>query len=856
MAPRAAPRSAALLLAASGASLVLGVRIGDADEGSLAVNDTVFVDEALRQAILARQEGNCKDRLKACGFAPDTFATYTDILCAPQARYESTSNWVREAYREVLKNWNKCFKGTAVPHMNIFYMVMDEVVVDIVPPGEDAATHKLKGSKSSLRMPIGDGVKGAWGATEGLLEMLQPRHNQVESIIGKWSAAQGADPSGFRELSGKGEFPWMYTNAIVGGLQKLGFSLKDIESLPVNVNGYRVRMMDSEDLNMARQKFCDKGSCSSDDSSRPGGAGQATPGVAGGTVPGGPVTLPEEEEEEGEAQKEAKPSATEMDDASIKEVEAEAQGGLTEAEIQQAVKTAFSGGEESPAVILSSGSRWDAWAEDSRGYASAGAAANVQWKEAKAQISICYSHQSNAHQHPQHQGRYKAGTKQLSGLGEVAPHSWEVGARPNFVSKDYRGIFDGQPTATLSYVHFDEVIQPPEDGVEFIGNPHTKYEGMVYPTAVTTQGHPEVPLIYDIAMIASCSLWKYFYPNSVKNGETLPEGYCEDAYLGCASWFGKQDLWKSTVCLEPMFNDGFKTDKSKSNGHHTNADLEVPDGDMVPGSDKTENEGLANEYKHKEIPDVQGKTSFEKDCTKCFGNVQWNQLMLLVKNVFDSKKCTRGKESVSKLTEKLRLPGSASEEEASPWDEIYEYLSHRGGAHETESIEEVLNCGDALAALSKDHFTTEHDNWKEGSRYDARKTDAESRERFGDSSLLQGSPAEVNFPKADEAFHYLNKCTWGLALLLKEEDEACFADTLADILPDARKVAELWVRNIVTTNLRLVEDGAPGSKGGAPGGGLDSGSSASMDKEKEQSGMAGMGGSALETSFRQRSSLL
>merc|ERR1712039_108475 len=47
----------------------------------------------------------------------------------------------------------------------------------------------------------------------------------------------------------------------------------------------------------------------------------------------------------------------------------------------------------------------------------------------------------------------------------------------------------------------------------------------------------------------------------------------------------------------------------------------------------------------------------------------------------------------------------------------------------------------------------------------------------------------------------VNVITWVIVETMQLKDEPCFADTLVDILPDARLIAELWVRNIVIANL-------------------------------------------------------
>eukprot|EP00929_Paragymnodinium_shiwhaense_P102806 TRINITY_DN6603_c0_g1_i1.p1 TRINITY_DN6603_c0_g1~~TRINITY_DN6603_c0_g1_i1.p1 ORF type:complete len:930 (+),score=179.22 TRINITY_DN6603_c0_g1_i1:365-3154(+) len=885
-----------------------GIRIGDDQNDILVVNDTETLDSRLAQQILQGLRSKCKARLAKCGLEEAAKA-----VCSEDARFNSITQGVRDAYKQVITNWNACFNGTNVPKMNIFYMVMDEVVTDVIPPGfqnrpveqgqPDEKTTVLLQPKASLTMGqqsvgLGDGVKGAWGATQELLDMLQPRHKQVEKILKKWhKKLDGSkDKSAFHEIDGVngvvnqgiGEFPWMYSNALVGGLKKLGFSEKEILGLnDIQVHGYRVRMEDSKLLNKQREDwFAGQKKANNKAAESKSGGGEQSLMEEQLTQNGGPTTPesatppkrtpkkhpkdqasqekaagePKEKElspkekpkkdpsegvrqddaagksgakpklfpqdQEGAEETQPKPLQWEKLQDQVKdELAVETTGGVKVATLQESIKSAFEGAD--PAVILSSGSRWDAWAEKTRGYASAGSAAYVQWQSAKSQISICYSHQSNAHQHPMLMDQPPSDNRDLAKDkgggqdGEVAPHSWEVGARPNNIDSKFSPIFAESPedpkgpkAATLSYVHFDEVIKPGKGGVAFIGNPHTKYEGMVYPTAVTTQGHPEVPLLYDIAMVGSCSLWPYFYWADRYNN-MLPEGYCADAYGSCGDFFGKYDLTTSFQCLKTTENDGWESPEPSDTVHENGQ--QAGKGKMVKPTGAFALQPGENDTEHRHVDDDTRDGSFEKDCTKCFGNVQWNQLLLLVKSIFETKACSqKGKAMATSLTEKI---GGGN----GKWKEIEAFMASNAkgkGLNPRQLPEFLPACDEHIKVLEQEKpwkltfKASPHKDslWMHSPRYDGIDTEEENTKVGQDSLLATNATRRQVTLKKQKSFHYLNKCTWAFALVLMKKDAQCFADTLADILPDARKVAEMWVRNIVTSNLMKAED--TGSSGG------------------------------------------
>jgi GMP synthase-like glutamine amidotransferase len=457
--------------------------------------------------------------------------------------------------------------------------------------------------------------------------------------------------------------------------------------------------------------------------------------------------------------------------------------GKVKTAIEAAVGGAFGG--DQIAAVISSGSRWDAWDTHDASYRSAQHAVDQQWTKANAQISICYSHQSNA-QHNRTQrdpdSLMQSNTQGPDKVhGQVAGHTWEVGARSTFVPDKCQSIFKNNTYATLTYVHFDEVVGAPKDSEVFLGNSHTKYEGLIYPTAVSTQGHPEVPLAWDIAMVASCSLWKFYYPGE----EAVPSDYCRQAYNMCdKKFFGE----KPGKCLQPIKNDGWTAADDPSDDEHLNdvdAGKEVPDGDPVPFEGKRKGKDadapkVKNAGSGDPVTDINMGTenSFERDCTACFGSVQLNHLKVLTAQLEqNADECA----SYSALQTKLK--------------EWFDNSGEGAAADFKDSITDLV----ASLSTDVDWFKKEYDTIHNATKgWGAAK---------GNPSNSNDKPAYKDIKETSgdaDAFHKVNIITWAIVLKLQDDADAkeCNRITIQNILPDAKSVAALWVRNIVTSNLR------------------------------------------------------
>jgi len=621
-------------------------------------------------------------------------------LCVPEARFNPG---LKDLYKKAIQNWKDCFGYS----FNVYLIIMDEIMTDFGKTG--GAT-------------LGADKIGAWGATEGLIAMmkdLKVGSHYATDILKGWRdeevivelkpgdkyASDVEIPQEFKRdgknvtinasdfedfwksqsVAQVGEFPFMYMHAVMRGLEGLGFTGDEIKNLTIQYDGIRIKQKVVD----AYKKYATNG-----------GVCLRSPAIANEAI-------------------------------------------------QYHMVSAFTNdnlGYHEPVVgVITSGSRYDAW--DGKCPGSNAIAEVMKGVDTVAENmargigrnSICYGHQAFA----EHHGN-------ISTKGKVAMHTWEIGARPTEVDKtalnnqSYFGNSTNQ--LTLSYVHFDEVVKPGftnnETGKRFLGNPHTPIEGITYRQAITTQGHPEVPFVYDIAMIASCTLWPVYYSNDT---DKKPSAYCVSMFEKCDKSFA--------------YGKDQKCDGEAAKGTHAGYENEVV-ATTGTGDGVAVDENEAN----KDAED------FEKGCTQCLMNVQLGQVRFLLHRLDHDGECAVG--DLGKRISKA-FPGQNFADVNDIETKLKSLMLEKAGFDVTNKT----GGGDAGKTVYQDKGLTESSKYKD--------------------------------------FDDLNAMLWYIVLELQRQDLACFNAVLADILPDAKKVAELWVRNMVTSHLRSGKDNLTSGKDNA-----------------------------------------